>query len=318
MQNTDFSHFCDEQNRTRIVNILGTDVRVKSYICSQDGIVYPEKPENVQLQLSVCPTSFCPASCPFCIAVNTKTHQTLDLNHFEKTMVLLKNENRIRGVKITGGEPFYDISLLNEVVSILFDVFGLDFEISISTNGIGFDKLHNIRNLEKIEAIHLSRHHYDDDINRLLFGGMNVPSGAQLKEVMKTVSFKDIFVMNCMLLRDYINSPEEAHSFLDFAISTGTSKVGFMTCTPINDYAREQHIPFECVINDNDPSLLFTRQFSDYEFCHCRDGIYVSSSGDLIEFYGRSTNANGCRYSRGLVYDADNHLRDGFCGTIIV
>ncbi len=317
MQNTNCCLSCDE-SRTRTINILGKPVIVKKYICSEDGVNYKEKPENVQLQMSVCPTSFCPGNCPFCIAKDIKSKRKLDINKFTDVMNRLKAEDRIRGVKITGGEPFYDIGLLNDVISVLYEIFGYELEVSISTNGIWLDQLHRIRDLEYIEAIHVSRHHYDDEINRILFGGADVPSEEKLKEIVSTVSFKDVFVFNCMLLKDYINSPEEAHRFLDFTIRTGVPKVGFMTCSPINDYARRQTIPYESVIKDNDPSLLFTRGFYDYEFCHCRDGVYASPNGEVVEFYGRSTNTDGCKYSRGLVYDADNHLRDGFCGNVIV
>ena len=318
MQNTNCYQYCNSENRTRTVNILGKPVTVKNYICSEDGVNYKKKPENIQLQMSVCPTSFCPGNCPFCIAKDIKSKRVLDINKFADVMRRLKEEDRIRGVKITGGEPFYDINLLNEVVSTLFGIFGYELELSISTNGIRLDELHKIKDLEYIEAIHISRHHYDDDINKILFGGVEIPSGEKLKEIVSTVSFKDLFVFNCMLLKDYINTPQEAHRFLDFAINTGVPKVGFMTCSPINDFAKRHIIPYESVINDKDPSLLFTRGFYDYEFCHCRDGVYVSPSGDVVEFYGRSTNTEGCIYSRGLVYDADDHLRDGFGGKVII
>ena len=86
------------------------------------------------------------------------------------------------------------------------------------------DKLTQLQNLRYIDAVHISRHHYDDEINRELFGGADVPGGKQLKEIIGSVTFRDIFVLNCMLLRDYINSPEEAHRFLDFAIDTGAPK----------------------------------------------------------------------------------------------
>ena len=119
---------------------------------------------------------------------------------------------------------FYEFSLLREVTDILFDVFGTHLEISVSTNGMRLDKLTQLQNLRYIDAVHISRHHYDDEINRELFGGADVPGGKQLKEIIGSVTFRDIFVLNCMLLRDYINSPEEAHRFLDFAIDTGAPK----------------------------------------------------------------------------------------------
>ena len=318
MPNTNCCPSCESRNRTRTVNILGKPVTVKGYICSSDGVRYPEKAEPIQLQLAVCPTFFCPGRCPFCIAKDIQTDRRLDLGRFETVMRMLKAEDRIRGVKITGGEPFYDVELLNEVVCVLFDVFGFDLEVSISTNGLRIDQLHRIRDLEYLDAVHISRHHYDDAVNRSLFGGAPVPSAEALREAIGSVPFKDVFVLNCMLLRDYINTPEQAHRFLDFAIRIGAPKVGFMSCSPVTAFAKAQTIPYETVLREDDPSLLFTRRFFDYSFCNCRDGVYVSPDGNIIEFYGRSTCPAACGYSRGLVYDADDHLRDGYGGTVIL
>ena len=192
MPNTNCSPSCNAINRTRTVRILGKEVIVKNYICSADGVHYKKKPQNVQLQLSVCPTSYCSGGCPFCIAKDIKSRRKLDIGKFANVMRLLKAEDRIRGVKITGGEPFYDIGLLNEVVSVLYEIFGHELELSISTNGIWLDQLHKIKGLAYIEAIHISRHHYNDDINQSLFGGVNVPSGDKLKEIVSLFTGKQV------------------------------------------------------------------------------------------------------------------------------
>jgi organic radical activating enzyme len=341
MQNINYCQSCktDEktkkgcrecQEKTREISILGKRITVKNYICSADGINYKEKPENIQLQLFVNMLTFCPASCKFCAAKNTKLDKKIDIDKFTSVMKRLKAEDRIRGIKITGGEPFYDIDLLNEVISVIYDVFGYDMEVAISTNGIGLENLKKIKDLEHIEAIHISRHHYDDDVNREIFGDIicgslqannsvaRIPDKKAIENIIDSVSYKDIFVLNCILLKDYINSPEEAHKFMDFAIDIGAPKVGFMTCSPVNGYAKEQTIPYETVIKEDDPALLFTRGFFDYDYCHCSDGVYSSEDGRIVEFYGKSTKMEDYAYCRGLVYDADDHLKDGFGGEIIV
>ena len=302
---------------------------VKNYICSPDGINYKEKPENIQLQLFVNMLTFCPANCRFCVAKNTKLDKRIDIDKFTSVMKQLKAEDRIRGIKITGGEPFYDIDLLNEVVSVLYDIFGYEMEVSISTNGIGLENLKKIKNLEHIEAIHISRHHYDDEINREIFGNIVSQGNSQLRnlkisgkellrKIVDSISYKDIFVLNCILLKDYINSQKEAHKYMDFAIDLGIPKVGFATCSPVNEYARQQALPYESVIKEDDSALLFTRGFYDYGYCHCSDGVYSSEDGRIVEFYGKSTSMEKYAYCRGLVYDADDHLKDGFGGDIIV
>ena len=319
MQNINYCQSCKSGEKIREINILGKPITVKNYICSADGINYKEKPENIKLQLFVNMLTFCPANCRFCVAKNTKQQKKIDIDKFRSVMKLLKAEDRIRGIKITGGEPFYDMDLLNEVISAIYDIFGYETEVAISTNGTGLENLKKIKDLEHIETIHLSRHHYDDNVNRELFGNIkNIPDKKLLKDIIGSVSYKDIFVLNCILLKDYINSPEEAHKFMDFAIDIGAPKVGFMTCSPVNGYAKEQSIPYEAVIKEDDPALLFTRGFFDYDYCHCSDGVYSSEDGRIVEFYGKSTKMEDYAYCRGLVYDADDHLKDGFGGNIIM
>jgi organic radical activating enzyme len=319
MQNINYCQSCKIGEKTREINILGKTITVKNYICSADGINYKEKPENIKLQLFVNMLTFCPANCRFCVAKNTKQDKKIDIDKFKSVMKLLKAEDRIRGIKITGGEPFYDIDLLNEVISAIYDIFGYETEVAISTNGTGLENLKKIKDIEHIETIHLSRHHYDDNVNRELFGNIkNIPDKKLLKDIISSVSYKDIFVLNCILLKDYINSPEEAHKFMDFAIDIGAPKVGFMTCSQVNGYAKEQSIPYEAVIKEDDPALLFTRGFFDYDYCHCSDGVYSSEDGRIVEFYGKSTKMEDYAYCRGLVYDADDHMKDGFGGNIIM
>ena len=319
MQNINYCQSCKIGEKTREINILGKPITVKNYICSADGINYKEKPENIKLQLFVNMLTFCPANCRFCVAKNTKQDKKIDIDKFKSVMKLLKAEDRIRGIKITGGEPFYDIELLNEVISAIYDIFGYQMEVAISTNGTGLENLKKIKDLEHIETIHLSRHHYDDNVNRELFGNIkNIPDKKSLKNIIGSVSYKDIFVLNCILLKDYINSSDEAHKFMDFAIDIEAPKVGFMTCSQVNGYAKEQSIPYEAVIKEDDPALLFTRGFFDYDYCHCSDGVYSSEDGRIVEFYGKSTKMEDYAYCRGLVYDADDHLKDGFGGNIIM
>lgn len=317
MQNTSCCQSSEPPFGTRRVTVLGKELELKNYICSADGISYREKPEDIQLQLSICPTSYCDASCPFCIATNTPDKRFLNLDKLKNVLKLLKEENIIRGISFSGGEPFTDVKLMNDIINTIFDIFGTSMEISITTNGMNLHRIHEIEMLSYIDALHISRHHYDDALNRQLFGAP-VPTKEELSKILHSVSYKDLFVLNCMLLKDYIGTTEDVHKFLDFAIEVGAGKVSFISCTPVNDYAKEQRLDYTEVLRKDDPSLLFTRGFFDFEYCRCQDGVYASENGDIIEFYGRSTNANHCKYCRGFVYGADDHLRAGFGDIIII
>ncbi len=296
----------------REIGIFGKKVRVKDYICSPDGVTYRKKGDEVRLQMSVCLGSYCPCACPFCIAKDTKQHRRIDIGRFAQILTQLNGEKLVRGIKITGGEPFCNVDALSELISAIFEICGDSFEVSVSTNGMYLEKMHRIKDLAKLESVHVSRHHYNDEINRSLFGGGAVPSGEALREIMHTVSYRDLFVLNCMLLKNYIGSPEEAHRYMDFAVGTGAQKVGFIEAYPANAFCREQFVPFDRVLTDGDPQLLFTRGFSDRCYCRCRDGVYVSPAGELTEFYGRSTAPYTQAYCRGLGYADDGRLYDRF------
>lgn len=316
MQNTNSCKSCDKIIKTRTATVLGKEISLKNYICSSDGVNYKQKTNDAKLQLSICPTTFCSASCPFCIATNTKRVQFLDIKKLEKCLCSLCDENIVRGISFTGGEPFTDVCLLNDILNMIYDIFGKSIEVSITTNGTNLHRIHEIDMLSYLEALHISRHHYDDNINQALFG-VRVPTKQELSEILHSVKYKDLFVLNCMLLKDYIGTQADIHKFMDFAIDVGAGKVSFITCDPVNDFARAQRIDYTDVLCVDDSSVLFTRGFWDFDICRCQDGVYASPAGDIIEFYGRSSNMSDCKYCRGFVFGADNHLRTGFNGEII-
>lgn len=303
--------------RTRKISIFDKELQVKNYVCSADGKCYKEKGDDLKLQVTICPTTYCGGNCAFCSAENTKEHNTIDLKKLEQVLFKLKDENIVRGISISGGEPFTDVVRLNEIINMVFDILGNETEVSINTNGSGLKHLHQIQYLSYIDAIHISRHHYEDGINQQIFH-LKVPTEMELKEIVDSISYKDIFVFNCLLLKDYIDSKEEMHKFLEFAMRTGVPKVGFVTPMPVNEFARQHRVNYKSVIRREDERLLFTRGFQDFDFCQCQDGVYVAEDGAIIEFYGRETTFGPGDYVRGLVFGADNHLRAGYGGEIIL
>lgn len=316
MPNTCCPSSC-EAPRLRSVTLMGKQLLVKDYICSADGVHYPPKPEKIKTQLSITPTDFCAASCPFCIAKNTRSTARIDLKKLENALQQLRDAEIVRGVSITGGEPFTDVKLLDDVIMLVFDVLGPDTEISLNTNGFALHRMHELRALSRLDALHISRHHDNDAHNDRLFG-MKMPGREELKRILHSVPYRDLFVLNCLLLQDGIGTAEDAHRYLDFAIDVGAGKVAFITPTPVNAWVAKRRVDYRQVLRGDDPALLFTRGYTDYDVCRCQDGVYASGDGRIIEFYGRSTTPTDCTYCRGFVYGADNHLRVGYGGEIIL
>ena len=297
---------------TKEYNIFGKTVPVKNYMCSKNGCPYVEKCEPVQIQLSISPTSFCTGSCPFCVAAKNKSDKGfLDVKKLETVLVELQKMNIVRGISITGGEPFTDVLLLNEIIEMVFDIFGLEIQMSINTNGIGLKELDKIKRYLFIDTIHISRHHYDDERNSKYFG-MAVPTEEELTEIVGREKDKRLFVFNCLLLKDGIGTKEEMKRFLEFSNRVGVPKVGFVTVMDINPYTKKNRISYTELIDRSDPDFLFTDHYDDFDICKCQDGIFVTKRGRLTEFYGRETGYGTVEYARGLVYSADNKLKLGY------
>ena len=302
--------------RSREVTILGAPVRVKNYLCSRNGGEYRMKPERAPVQLSILPTRLCNARCPFCIAAPTDDPAKIDPDRLEPMLKALAAEGSVRGVTITGGEPCLDMDLLDRILRMCFDAFGGRLEVTLDTNGSGLQALTRLRDLYRINAIHISRHHWDDGINDRIFG-RQMPAAAELRDVLHGIACPGLFVLNCMLLKGYVETAEDAHRYMDFAIETGAGKVSFITGSPVNPWIAERVVLFDDVLRDGDPSILFTQEFRDFDLCRCRDGVYVSPRGQLMEFYGRQTCQDQCGYCRGLVIGPDGALRAGFSGEIL-
>ena len=303
-------------NETRYHNFFGKAYKTRSTYCSHDGLNYEQMPEKLKLPLTICPVSYCNASCKFCIAKNTSKNEKIDLKRLENTLEKLKCEDAISKIFIKGGEPFYDIELLDDALKIIFDIFGKSLYVSITTNGDNLKNIKKIKTLEHINKIHISRHHYDDAANNSVFGKKMISSD-DIKKTASFVSDENMLVYNCMLLKDFINTAEKAHRFMDFAIATHVKKVAFMSCAPVNEYAKKQFIHFSDIFKKDDRDILYTNSFCDYDFCKCISGVYLSPDAICEPFYARYTNTGDCDYLRGFVIEADNVLRSDFSGEII-
>ena len=298
-------------DRSAEFKIFGKTIRAKNYHCSVNGAPNREKKRPLKLQLSICPTMYCPGHCPFCSAPGSNERAFLDIKKLEFVLRELKAAEAVRGISISGGEPFTDTGLLNEIITLIFDLFGVEMEIGINTNGSGLDRLHEIKRLSYLDTIHISRHSYDDRRNEKYFK-TPVPTGSRIAEIVGTCYDPKLFTYNCLLLKDGIGTKEEMIKMLEFAAETGVPKVGFITPMPVNDYARENRVFYRELFDKKDDSMLYTVAYSDFDYCHCMDGVYVSKNGTLVEFYGRETVYGTRDYVRGLVYGADNVLRTGF------
>lgn len=300
----------------RTMTVLGHPLTVRNVECSCDGVHYSLWPAHRQLMLTILISQWCPAHCPFCIAGDHSGQGRVDPGKLEAVLRALKAEDTINYIAISGGEPMADPKLLDEVLCLIYEVFGTQLMVGVTTNGVNLDKLHTLRHLMDLDRFRISRHHWDDARNRELFG-IEVPGESQLREVISGTKAEDLFAVNCLLLRDWVGTHDAIRRQLDFVGSLGPALAAFISPTPVNAFTREQRVDFHRILRRDDPDLMFTRGYHEMDTCRCQDGVAVTSTGRVVEFYGRSGQPGTPDYVRGLVYGTDNVLRAGYGGQIL-
>lgn len=318
MQNTCSCLSCDGSHipYLRTMTVLGHPLTVRNVECSCDGLHYGLWPAHRQLMLTILITNWCPAHCPFCIAGDHSARDRVDPRKLETVLRALKAEDAIDYIAISGGEPMADPQLLDEVLCLIYEVFGTRMMVGVTTNGINLNRIHTLHRLMDLDRFRISRHHWDDARNRELFG-ITVPGADQLREVISGTKAQDLFAINCLLLRDWVGTHEAIRRQLDFVGSLGPALAAFITPTPVNDFTRIQRVDFHQILRRDDPDLMFTKGYYEMDTCHCQDGVAVTYAGHVVEFYGRTSYTGSPDYVRGLVYGADNVLRAGYGGQIL-
>lgn len=295
---------------SRIIKVFDTEIEVKDNLCSTNCNNYVICDPKIHLYIKV--TDRCNANCAFCGNSSSKDFGDIDIGKLKYVIGYLEEKNILHGVSITGGEPMLDFKKLNNIVNAVFEA-ALETELSISTNGYGFKNVVNLDRIEDIESIHLSRHHYQDEVNNCIFGAPSATL-ADIQYVLGKLRDYRTLVLNCLLMKEYIGNLSEVKRYLDGASDVGVYKAGFVSLMKINDYCNANYIDFNTIFNDFDSRMLKGHHFKDYDICECQNGIYVASSGQMIEYYARMVNDLNPPYVRQLVYTSNNNLTTGFNG----
>ena len=292
-----------------MIRIGGQSFAVKDYYCSQDSNYLPR--EDGKLWLYVNLTDVCPASCPFCVNPGRKSGNTdFDLSVYETT--LRKIQTHIYGVSFTGGEPMLTPDLLDQAVLLTAGIMGPEVEIDIVTNGINLEKILELRCLERLDSIHLSRHRIGDRENDELMG-IKTPSKKTIGQVITQLKDKDKVVFNCLLSKDGVNSADSAAQYLEMAADAGVCNTSFIGMMPVNEYCTEQRVDPDEIDLAQERRFRIWNRFHDYDYCSCCSGDYHAASR-YVKFYFRAAGNKKAPYARQIVYTHDNCLLKGFGG----
>ena len=151
-------------------------------------------------------TDICNAACDFCSNKDNARNKGINLNYYKQVLdELIVNAKIVDKISLTGGEPllYNDLEELLNLLDSYLDK-GLKFYV-LTTNGILLKDKMEILSKSKIKYINISRHHFDDYINNLIFK-RDVPTIYSLTKSINMMKhyygFKGDFRLNLTLTED--------------------------------------------------------------------------------------------------------------------
>ena len=296
------------------IKIFNEEILVYNALCSTNKDLVKETQPSLKLYIKL--TDNCNADCKFCSNKGHCDYKNIDLSKLEFVINYLNSKNYLHGISITGGEPLTNPDKLFLLLDIIYKI-NPNLEIQISTNGLNLKELKNYDKINKLESIHISKHHYNDSINNEIFNSNKVAKSQDIIDLEDFLEDKRIININTLVMKDYINNLKEIKKMLNHVANLGVYKNGFVSLMKCNEYAKAQFINFNDIFNNLDDSFLLGHHFYRKEYCECIDCIYLTNNNKLIEFYARMVKESNCPYINQLVYSTNNELRANFSGKIL-
>lgn len=170
----------------------------------------------------------CNAACAFCFNKDKKRPDSGGLNNFQWATELLKTLEKLPEqfyqISITGGEPMISPSILD--VMYICNMMKPRFtNILLTTNGTNLLKYIDVVTAG-VHHINVSRHHYDEQTNKAIFGGSYDVTDAELEEIIDKYSAQGVDVsLNCVI-NDQTSS-DFIFNYIEFAKRVGAYAVRF-------------------------------------------------------------------------------------------
>ena len=296
------------------VEVFGKVLDLKDYCCSTVKSKTPPEAEPA-LRLYIKVTDACNANCAFCCNENCKDNGVIDLIKLEYVIRYLYENHLLHGVSLTGGEPMLKPDTVQSILNIVYSI-DPNIEVQISTNGVNLRLLSEFDNVNNLESIHISRHHYDERINQEIFRSSKVATESDIMFLQDALKDKKIININTLVMKGYIDSLKEIKAMLNHVGRMGVYKDGFVSLMKCNEYARDKFINFNEIFRNLDESFFLSHHFYSGNYCECVDGVYVTDEAKLVEFYARMVKecADCEQKVMQLVYTSDNKVLSGFSG----
>ena len=293
----------------KTINLFGHDIIVRDTLCSTDS--KDLKVVDPSLRLYIKLTDACNADCLFCANKESRDFGNLDFRKLEFVIRYLLDKKLLHGISITGGEPMMNPDKMNMLLNL---IYGIDpnMEVAISTNGYNLRSFLNMEHVNKLESIHISRHHYDDEVNYSIFGSREVASTEDIVALQEGLDDKRIININTLVMKDYIEDLASIRKMLNYVGDVGVYKNGFVSLMKCNQFSKDHFINFNDIFSLLDESFYLGHHFYNGEYCECVDGVYLTDNEKMVEFYARMVKDCSCPYTTQLVYTSDNKVTAGF------
>ena len=285
------------------IRLFGNRISIKSRGCYYGSQPPTQVPPAVNLFVKV--TNGCNAHCAFCSnAACCGISAEFDYDKLWRVIDELRaNKILVNRVNITGGEPATVPEIVNRILEQASDKGYEDIHLHLNTNGL-HPASQALMHHHRWNSISMSLHHYDKDILSAIYG-TQIPDDAFRFNGVNM----NIVNASCNLIRGYIDNSTEVEKMLQFAISLGLPRLGFVALMKVNDYCREHYVDFDEIDFEAIPHLYFTESRNRGANCKCSNYLY-NHNGRILEVYMRNyANPNYCESS--LMFDGQ-YLRQGF------
>ena len=287
-------------------SLNGTVVNLKDQVCQLNDCIPGHVRPQANLYIRI--GNKCNAACKFCEYHGE--NDSFDFQIFQKAVSLFKQHDIMGKIQITGGEPTLYEDRLIQVIPYLRENF-TDTFIGINSNGSNLETL--LKLSDYVDNFAISRHHYDDDINRSIFNQPMIADSKKLKAFIELAGEHKVH-LSCNLMKSGINNIDEVKKYLEFVASIGCYDVGFVSLMSINEFCKGEQVLFDNLGIESDEEFLnYATYRKKNNICRCANYMYTSKTTcKVVDIYGRYV----CKpqENQGLLVFSNNKLTDGFTG----
>jgi molybdenum cofactor biosynthesis enzyme MoaA len=291
------------------IELFGKEIPIRTHYChifGQENREVDEPYVNLYVR-----SKFCNAKCKFCTFADDASHY--NEKKYIEVLKEITSKIKIRKIAMTGGEPTLYWDKFKSAVTIAKEMVP-DSNLSMNTDGFRLEQLFNDPISKWFTNIHISRHHFDDDLNSEIFD-TKTPTSEELKWAQSTTENKYQIQLSCNLIKGYIDEKEKMYQYLEWVNQLEINNVGFVSLMPVNKYSMDNYIGFNMknLVNER---FNVTREWSYKDSCECTNYIYIPENlRETIRVYHKNT-YRPFDINETIVFDGEN-VKLGFEGEVV-